>query len=197
MKAVFGLGNPGPGYALTRHNVGFQVIDLYRKAYRVRKKARITGFSLVYRLEDLLLVKPMTFMNESGRAVKAIIDNWQIPLVNALIVYDDLDLPFGALRILPGGGSGAHKGMISILSALGDESIPRMRIGIGIKPRPSDTVEHVLTRFTPEEWQRLVPTLRRASQAIELFRTADTNSVMNCFNPLRKPVAEEGTTGIL
>lgn len=196
MKAVFGLGNPGLKYALTRHNVGFQVVDLHRKVNHIRKKGRITGSSLVYRLENLLLVKPMTYMNSSGGAVKAVLDQFQIPIKNALIVYDDLDLSFGTMRILPGGGPSTHKGMISILSALGDEDIPRLRIGIAIEPRPLDTVTHVLSRFTPEEWKRLVPTLRRASEAIELFSTADLDTVMNRFNRPEQ-VAADGATGIL
>jgi len=182
LKAVFGLGNPGLKYSLARHNVGFQVIDLYRKVNHIRNKGWITGCSLVYRLENLLLVKPMTYMNTSGEAVKAIVDQFHIPLKNALIVYDDLDLACGTMRILPGGGAGSHKGMISILSALKDESIPRLRIGIGVEPQPSDTVAYVLGRFTPEEWKRLVPTLRRAGEAVSLFCTGDVNAVMNRFN---------------
>jgi len=182
LKAVFGLGNPGLKHSLARHNVGFQVIDLYRKVNRICNKGRITGRSLVYRLENLLLVKPMTYMNESGQAVTAIVDQFHIPLENTLIIYDDLDLALGTMRILPGGGAGSHKGMISVLSTLKDESIPRLRIGIGVEPRSSDTVAYVLGRFTPQEWKRLVPTLRRAGEAVSLFCTGDVNAVMNRFN---------------
>ena len=196
MKAVFGLGNPGLEYALTRHNVGFQVVDLYRKINHIRKRGRITGCSLDYRLENLILVKPMTYMNGSGGAVKMVLHKFQIPLEDALIVYDDLDLSFGRMRILPGGGPGTHKGMIAVLSALGDEGIPRLRIGIGIEPRPLDTVTYVLGRFTPQEWKRLVPTLREASEAIELFSTADLDTVMNRFNRAER-VAADGAPGIL
>ena len=196
MKAVFGLGNPGLEYALTRHNVGFQVVDLYRKINHIRKRGRITGCSLVYRLENLILVKPMTYMNGSGGAVKMVLHKFQIPLEDALIVYDDLDLSFGRMRILPGGGPGTHKGMIAVLSALGDEGIPRLRIGIGIEPRPLDTVTYVLGRFTPQEWKRLIPTLREASEAIELFSTADLDTVMNRFNRAEQ-VAADGAPGIL
>ena len=196
MKAVFGLGNPGLQYSLTRHNVGFQVIDLYRRVNRVRSKGRITGRSLVYRLEGLLLVKPMTYMNASGQAVRSVLDQFQIPPADALIVYDDLDLPFGTMRILPGGGAGSHRGMASVLSALKDESVPRLRIGIGIEPRPSDTVAYVLSRFTPEEWKRLVPTLRRACEAVSLFCAGDVSAVMNRFNRAEQ-VAGDQTASIL
>ena len=196
MKAVFGLGNPGLEYALTRHNVGFQVIDLYRKVNRLRQKGRITGCSLVYRSENLILVKPMTYMNESGQAVKSVLDQFQIPLGDALVVYDDLDLSFGTMRVLPGGGAGTHKGMISILAALENDGIPRLRIGIGVEPRPLDTVAYVLSRFTPQEWKRLASTLREASEAIALFRTEDINTVMNRFNRADR-FAGEGTAGIL
>jgi len=191
LKAVFGLGNPGLQYALSRHNVGFQVVDLYRKVNRIRGKGRITGCSIVYRYETLLLVKPMTYMNESGRAVKSILDQFKIPPANALIVYDDLDLAFGTVRVLPKGGAGSHKGMISVLSVLKDEGIPRLRIGIGVDPRPSDTAAYVLDRFTPEEWKRLVPTLRRASEAVSLFYTAKINAVMNRFNRTQQVAGDQ------
>lgn len=197
MKAVFGLGNPGLKYALTRHNVGFQVIDLYRKVHRLKEKGRITCSSLIYRTEDLFLVKPMTYMNASGEAVKAVLESYKIPVDNALVVYDDLDFPLGRMRVLPGGGAGTHKGMRSILSAVGSEEIPRLRIGIGAEHRECGAVSYVLDRFAPREWEKLFPLLKRAVDVIEAFRSSDINAVMTCFNRSDRQVATERNTGTL
>jgi PTH1 family peptidyl-tRNA hydrolase len=182
LKAVFGLGNPGVEYALTRHNVGFTVIDLYRKVHRYREKGRIACSSLIYRTEVLLLIKPMTYMNASGESIVAVLDRFKIAPADALIVYDDLDLPLGRMRILARGGAGTHKGMLSIVAALGTEEIPRLRIGIGVDPRPENTVDYVLGRFTPQEWKVLFPVLERGVDAIDAFRTCDINTVMTSFN---------------
>jgi PTH1 family peptidyl-tRNA hydrolase len=197
LKAVFGLGNPGLKYVLTRHNVGFQVVDLYRKNYRVRKKGRILCSSLIYQAEGILLVKPRTHVNASGEAASAVVSHFGLSLAETVIVYDDLDLPFGRMRVLPKGGAGSHNGMRSILSRLDCEDVPRLRIGIGREPRPDDTVRYVLGRFTPEEWRTLLPVLERATEAVELFRTADIQTVMNCFNRQGQEVAGQGDTAIL
>ena len=188
MKAVFGLGNPGLEYALSRHNVGFEVIDLYRKRHVPRLKARLIGAALVYKSRDLFLVKPMTYMNASGEAVKAIIDRFRIPYQDALVVYDDLDIPLGEMKILAAGGPGSHKGMISIISALGSEDIPRLRVGIGLGQRPRDQVDYVLGQFTPQEWETIYPILERSVEAIATFRSEDINTIMTRFNRRRRVV---------
>jgi PTH1 family peptidyl-tRNA hydrolase len=197
LKAVFGLGNPGLRYALTRHNVGFQVIDLYRKVHRLKEKGRITCSSLIYRREDLFLVKPMTYMNASGEAVKAVLESYKITVDDALVVYDDLDFPLGRMRVLPGGGAGTHKGMLSVLSAIESEKIPRLRIGIGAEHREQDAVSYVLDRFAPREWEKLFPVLKRAVDVIEAFRSSEINAVMTCFNRRDRQVATERNTGTL
>lgn len=197
MRAVFGLGNPGLEYAVTRHNLGFQVLDLYRKLYRTRQRGYLTCYSLIYRLGDFLLVKPLTFMNASGEAVQAVVARFELSLANTLVIYDDLDLPFGRIKILPGGGAGTHKGMLSVLSVLAREDIPRLRIGIGTEPRPGDTLDYVLGRFTPQEWQALFPTLKRAAEAVEVFRSSGIHRAMNTFNPREQEVAGEGDNSIL
>jgi len=186
LKAVFGLGNPGDEYALTRHNVGFDLIDLYRERYAPRLKARLIDSALVYKGRDLFLVKPMTYMNASGEAVRAIIDRFKIAHGDAIIVYDDLDLPLGRMKILAAGGPGSHKGMISVISALGSEDVPRLRVGIGLEKRPHDQVEYVLGKFSEAEWKTIYPVLERGVEAIAAFRREDINAVMNRFNrPLR------------
>ena len=182
MKAVFGLGNPGVEYALSRHNVGFDIVDLYRKRHAPQLKARLIGSALVYKSRDLFLVKPMTYMNASGEAVRAVIDRFRIAYQDALIVYDDLDIPLGKMKILAAGGPGSHKGMMSVISALGSEEIPRLRVGIGGEERPRDQVDYVLGRFTGTEWEKIYPVLERSVEAIDEFRTEDINTVMTRFN---------------
>lgn len=182
MKAVFGLGNPGRAYALTRHNVGFEVIDLYRKVHRLRRKGRIESSALVYSTGDLLLIKPMTFMNDSGAAVRGVLSKHGVSPADALVVYDDLDLPLGRIKLLGAGGAGTHKGMTSILNAVRTEEIPRLRIGIEVDERTETGSDFVLDRFTPEEWARVLPALESAVDAIDLFRRADIDAVMTRFN---------------
>ncbi len=182
MKAVFGLGNPGRDYALTRHNTGFEVIDLYRKVHRLRRKGRIEHSALVYSTDELLLVKPMTFMNESGAAVRGVLAKHEISPKDALVVYDDLDLPLGRFKILGAGGAGTHKGLGSILDALKTEAIPRLKIGIEIAERTKTGTDFVLERFTPEEWTCVLPALESAVEVIDMFRHADIDAVMTQFN---------------
>jgi len=191
LKAVFGLGNPGLEYALSRHNVGFDVIDLYRKRHCPRLKGRLIDSALVYKSRDLFLVKPMTYMNSSGKAVKAIIERLQISYEDALIVYDDLDIPLGDMKILAAGGPGSHKGMMSIVSSLGSEEIPRLRVGIGHEGRPPDQVNYVLGKFTDAEWEKIYPILERSAEAIATFRTEDINAVMTRFNRHRRVVNDD------
>jgi PTH1 family peptidyl-tRNA hydrolase len=182
VKAVFGLGNPGRAYALTRHNVGFEVIDLYRKVHRLRRKGRIESSALVYSTADLLLVKPMTFMNDSGEAVRGVLSKHSVSPADALVVHDDLDLPLGRIKLSSAGGGGTHKGLTSILNALETEEIPRLKIGIEVEGRTETGSDFVLDRFSPEEWERLLPALERAVDAIDLFRRADIDAVMTRFN---------------
>ena len=188
MKAVFGLGNPGLAYALTRHNVGFEVVDLYRKVHHLRARGRIEHSALVYSWDDLLLVKPMTFMNDSGRAVKGVLANHGIPARNALVIFDDLDLPLGRLRVLAAGGPGSHQGMGSVVQCLGTEEIPRLRVGIEVEGRDAAGRDYVLDRFRPEEWQAVVPALERAVEAIDLFRAVGIDAAMTRINRKLDPL---------
>ena len=182
IKAVFGLGNPGLPYALTRHNIGFEVVDLYRKVHRTRKKGRIEGSALVYSLDNLVLVKPMTYMNESGLAVRAALEKHHIEPSDAMIVYDDLDLVLGRIRILAAGGAGSHKGMKSIIQALGTEEIPRLRIGIETETRQESGRDFVLDRFSKDEWVQVLPAVRSAVEAIDVFCDRGIDEAMTRFN---------------
>jgi len=190
VKAVFGLGNPGRTYALTRHNVGFEVIDLYRKVHDLGGKGRIESSALLFSSGGLLLVKPMTFMNESGLAVRGVLSKYDICPADALIVYDDLDLPMGKVKILGAGGAGTHKGMGSILDALNTEAIPRLKIGIEVAQRTKTGRDFVLDRFTPKEWLQVLPALETAVEAIDLFRSTGIDAVMTRFNRRAGSVVE-------
>lgn len=182
VKAVFGLGNPGLPYALTRHNIGFEVVDLYREVHRTRKKGRIEGSALVYCLDNLVLAKPMTYMNESGLAVRAVLDKHHIEPSEALIVYDDLDLILGRIRILAAGGAGSHNGMKSVIRALGTEDIPRLRIGIETETRQESGHDYVLSRFSKNEWNQVLPAVRNAVEAIDVFCNRGIDEAMTRFN---------------
>ena len=182
MKAVFGLGNPGAKYAATRHNVGFETIDLYRKVHRLRRAGRLQSNCLVYRSGDLLLCKPLTFMNSSGVAVAKALRKHGVALEDTLVIYDELDLPLGRIKISPGGGPGTHKGMKSILETLGTQDVPRLRIGVEIEGRTARGEDFVLERLPIPEWERVLPSLEMAVEAIETFRNQDLNHVMTRFN---------------
>jgi len=182
VKAVFGLGNPGAAYALTRHNVGFETVDLYRKVHRHRRAGRIQNSCLVYRSGDLLLCKPLTYMNGSGAAVAGVLDRYAIRPSDALVVFDELDLPLGRMKILASGGAGSHKGMSSVLAALGTQEIPRLRIGIEVEGRREPGEAFVLERFSSDEWLRVVPVLEGAVEAIDAFRHEDIDALMTRFN---------------
>lgn len=182
MKAVFGLGNPGTAYSLTRHNVGFEAVDLYRKTHRHRRAGRIQNTCLVYRAGSLLLCKPLTYMNGSGEAVAGVLRRHSIRPSDAMVIFDDLDLPLGRMKILAAGGGGSHKGMNSVLAAIGTQEIPRLRVGIEVEGRRVSGEDYVLERFPPGEWLRVVPILERAVEAIDAFRDTSIEILMTRFN---------------
>ncbi|MGQ9734794.1 MAG: aminoacyl-tRNA hydrolase, partial [Candidatus Bipolaricaulia bacterium] len=184
MKAIFGLGNPGPRYHWTRHNLGFLAIDRYLAGLRpagqgwFRRwwsgwsllRARKVDQALVYRPKgDLLLVKPLTYMNRSGLAVKELLTRFPLEVSDCLVICDDVRLPLGRLRARARGGSGGHGGLASIIAELGTEEIPRLRIGIGREGLRGDLVPYVLGRLTSGELARLEPVLERVAGAIDLF----------------------------
>lgn len=185
VHVVVGLGNPGTRYERTRHNVGFLVVDtLARKLdvhdWRTRFDAEVVTADVDR--HRLVLVKPMTYMNLSGTAVREVVHWYRVPLDHLLVVYDDVDLPFGRLRLRAGGGSGGHHGVESIVAALGSDRFARLRVGIG---RPSDgrtVTAHVLSRFSPEEEQRLPNILDRASEAVLVWCRDGLAPAMNRFN---------------
>ncbi|MDI9463015.1 MAG: aminoacyl-tRNA hydrolase [Bacillota bacterium] len=183
---ILGLGNPGPRYLLTRHNVGFRAVDKLSTVYKIPLyKTGCHSFWGKGNIEgrEVILAKPMTYMNKSGLAAVSLLDNFKLEPSSLLVIYDDIDLPFGTLRLRPGGGSGGHKGMESLLYYLQTDCFPRLRIGIG-RP-PEDVVRHVLTEFLPAEEEILETVLADVVKAVSLFLQEGLNAAMNIFN--RKP----------
>lgn len=182
---IAGLGNPGPEYAANRHNVGFRCVDRLAATYGLtfdkrQKNGRVALGTILDR--QVVLVKPETFMNESGRAVVALARFYQVPPEQMLVIYDDLDLPLGTVRLRPGGGSGGHKGMRSIIEHLGGQNFPRLRIGIGRPPGQMDPAAYVLQDFSAEEQPVVEEALERAVAAIETWLCEGIVMAMNRHN---------------
>lgn len=187
-RIVCGLGNPGPRYAGTRHNVGYEVVARLARAYQgdwrvYRDLARLS--SLEIEGVPVLLVQPLTFMNLSGRALRPLMQEWGLTPGALLVVYDDLDLPFGALRLRPQGGAGGHRGVQSIINHLETQEFPRLRIGIGRPSSGEDEAAYVLSPFTKEEQNLLEEVLDRAAAAVRVWATEGIEAAMNRFNRRR------------
>jgi PTH1 family peptidyl-tRNA hydrolase len=182
---IAGLGNPGREYRETRHNVGFMVVDRLSARLGVRF-TRLESHALVtkgaYQDRRVILVKPQTFMNLSGTSVGSLARYYKVPPENLLVTYDDVDLPFGALRLRPAGGSAGQKGMKSIIERLGTEAFPRLRVGIGRPPGRMDAAAYVLQPFARDETAELPLLLDRAVESILVFMTAGIEKAMNQFN---------------
>jgi PTH1 family peptidyl-tRNA hydrolase len=185
MKVVVGLGNPGPEYARTRHNIGWRVIDAFAAKFRIKldthEKDAMTGRGRVAGAA-VLAAKPLTFMNNSGEAVRLLSNAYAESLSEVMIVYDDIDLPVGKLRIKPSGSAGTHNGMRSIIAELGSEAFPRLRIGIHGQRDDERLRDYVLDEFTPEEEAIVTKAVDRAVDALVLFCRDDLKRAMNEFN---------------
>jgi len=184
LYVIVGLGNPGEAYKDTRHNVGFMVLDLWQKKFGL-KYIRDVGPSQVAFCrnftEKVILVRPLTFMNLSGNAVKRIADKYQLSDFSKLVVVsDDLNLPFGSIRIRRGGSSGGQKGLQSIIERLGTNEFPRLRIGLGFRYR--DAVKFVLSPFNKTEKQDMPLVLDVSAQALENIIVNGIENTMSQFN---------------
>ena len=192
-KLVMGLGNPGRRYARSRHNLGFLLIDRVAD-YSSVSVTRKTCESLVGQrerewtpvtaewLEPLVLAKPQTYMNHSGVAAAALARRFGARGADLVVAYDDLDLPFGRLRIRCGGSAGGHRGLASVLHHLADRDFVRLRVGIGRPPAGVDAVDYVLSRFSPEELESLDGVLSRAAEAVEAIASKGPVWAMENFN---------------
>ncbi len=193
MKIVVGLGNPGEQYAKTRHNIGWLVLDRLADragwAGRGRTRDAAAVVSGRYHGLDLTLVKPLTYMNLSGLAVRKVLAREHALLGDLLVVTDDFALPFGKMRFREGGSDGGHNGLRSIVEELETEKFSRLRIGIGEPDRGA--VDHVLSRFEPPERQRLDELLEAASDAVETWAREGTSRAANRFNAFQLRAADE------
>src|SRR5258708_7336968 len=179
-RLLVGLGNPGREYRDTRHNVGFLVLD--RLAARERAEFRVekSWQAEVARAGDLLLCKPLTYMNLSGQAVRPLSQFYKIEPAQVLVILDDMALPLGKLRFRANGSAGGHNGLASVIEHFGTPAVPRLRVGIGSADR--DAVDHVLGRFTLEERPELEQSLDRAVEAIDCARTRGLEAAMTAYN---------------
>jgi len=184
MRIIVGLGNPGKEYKNTRHNIGFMVLEELASRYPVEKQDSkfdaIIGHIRI-KTNRVLLVKPLTYMNLSGNSVQAIVHWHKLNLEDLMVVYDDMDLPLGTLRIRAEGGSGGHKGMKSIIARLASSDFARTRVGIG-RPEERDAVDWVLGRFPAEEKEQARQSIKSAADALEKWVGNGIVEAMNAYN---------------
>jgi len=181
---VVGLGNPGRSHRHNRHNLGFMVLDEFAARYGI-KVTRVKSHALIgsgkIKNRSVIPVKPMTYMNLSGRAIGPLCRYFRIPLTNLMVIYDEIDLPFGVIRIRASGGSGGHNGMKSIIQDLG-RGFPRIRIGIGRPTGQMEPADYVLQNFSEEEGIAVEGILKRAVDAVDLYLMDGVNAAMNLSN---------------
>lgn len=185
MKLIVGLGNPGVKYANTKHNVGFWVIDRLSKEWGIsiqKEKWNAQVGEGIIAGERVIISKPLTYMNLSGESVKPICSFFKIPLEELLVVYDDLDLPTGKIRLRLKGGSGGHNGMKSIIQHLGTEQFKRIKIGIGRPHHRIPVTDHVLSPFPKQALEEVDQAIDRTVQAISAWLNHDFMYAMNHFN---------------
>ena len=193
MYLIAGLGNPGRQYEHTRHNIGFDTVDVLVEEYQVPQsgvrckgmygKGMIAG-------EKVILLKPLTYMNLSGESVRGIADYFKIdPESQLIVIYDDIDLEPGQIRIRKKGSAGGHNGIKDIIAKLGTQNFIRIKIGVGAKPRGWDLADHVLSRFSTEERELIDMAVSRAAAAVKKILTDGVDAAMNEYN--RKQVIEE------
>lgn len=182
---IVGLGNPGREYKDNRHNFGFLLVDrltvrLNARMSRVQAKALVG--SVNYEGNKIILAKPQTYMNLSGQAIQGLAHFYKLPLENVIVAHDDLDLPFGTIRIRPGGGPGGQKGVASTIERLGSKDFRRLRLGIGRPPGRMDPAAYVLQDFSKADVPLLSEILDHAADAALAFVTEGLNAAMNKFN---------------
>jgi PTH1 family peptidyl-tRNA hydrolase len=185
VKIVLGLGNPGKKYERTRHNLGFMIVDRIAAQKNISictKKCRSLVGEWTLLGEKVLLAKPQTFMNLSGEAVEELVRAFSLGIDDLLVVHDDMDLSFGRIRIRTRGGSAGHRGLQSILSALGSENFLRVRVGVGHPPVGVDPIDYLLFPFSEEEAALLDPTLQRAAEAVKSILEEGVSRAMERFN---------------
>lgn len=185
MKCIVGLGNPGKKYSTTRHNVGFMVIDeLLRRHSLDLNKTKFSGNYALERIanQKVLLLEPQTYMNLSGEAIRPLMDYYNVDTDDVVIVYDDLDLPTGKIRLRQKGGPGGHNGIKSTISHLGTKEFKRIRIGVGRPSTPQPVIDYVLGSFPKEQEDDVQDSITKAADAFEAWLEKPFIEVMNEFN---------------
>ena len=189
MNLVAGLGNPGRDYAGTRHNIGFGVIARISDKYNIpltgKEHKAICGKGMIGG-EKVILAQPQTFMNLSGECVRSLVDYYKLESEDIIIAYDDIDLEVGQLRIRSKGSAGGHNGIKNIISHLGTNEFPRVKVGVGGKPEGGDLVRHVLGRFSREDEKVIGEVLDVAVEAVETILSDGVEAAMNRYNAKRK-----------
>jgi PTH1 family peptidyl-tRNA hydrolase len=196
LKLVAGFGNPGRRYAGTRHNVGFDVLDRLATRHGVEWESAPRGIEALvgrWRERDVVIAKPLTFMNLSGQAIVGLLQFFKIALPDLLVVVDDANLELGRLRARAGGSAGGHNGLKSVIESLGTDEFARLRIGVGRGDARRDLADHVLATFDPEERASVAEAVDRSADAADLFVAEGITPVMNRFN--RKEEKEEKEDG--
>jgi peptidyl-tRNA hydrolase, PTH1 family len=183
VKLIVGIGNPGRQYAHTRHNVGFDVIDMIAKAHRVRVLRRfcraVIGEAFIAG-EQVVLAKPQTFVNLSGQSVSELARKFSVGIEDIIVIMDDANLPVGKIRIRPGGSAGGHNGMKSIIQHLHTNEFTRIRVGIGAMR--GDSVDYVLSRFSRADMAHVLPAFQAAAEAVEVILSEGLEPAMNKYN---------------
>ena len=185
MKLIVGLGNPTAKYDKTRHNVGFEVIDQLSKEYNISvDTAKHKGLDGKGKIEGqtVILLKPMTYMNLSGESVAAVASYFKIAPEDVIVIYDDINLDVGRLRIREKGSAGGHNGIKNIIAHLSTDVFPRIRVGVGMKPPKMDLADYVLSRFSKEEQELMEDGYQKACKALELMVVDDIAKAMNEYN---------------
>lgn len=188
MYYIVGLGNPGLQYENTRHNVGFMTIDYLANKYDI--DVRKSKFKSLYGQGEIsghkvMLIKPQTYMNNSGEAVRELRDFYKFDIDKLIVIYDDIDIDFGTIRIRKKGSAGSHNGMKSIIYQIQDDQFPRIKVSIGKKPEKWDLANFVLSGFSKEEAKILEDEIRIAAEGIEIILKDDTDKAMNKCNSIK------------
>jgi PTH1 family peptidyl-tRNA hydrolase len=190
VKIIVGLGNPGVRYRGNRHNIGFLVVDrLAKDSHLSISTKRLKAFYGTGKIDsrEVVLAKPMAFMNRSGEAVKRLVDFFNIELEDLIVIHDDLDLPFGRLRFKRRGGDGGHQGVRSIIAAIGGNTFLRLKVGIGRPPRGMEAAEYVLDDFDESQQPKLGEVLSTAAEALKVMLLEGLETAMNRFQKKGNP----------
>ncbi|NEO99012.1 MAG: aminoacyl-tRNA hydrolase [Symploca sp. SIO2E9] len=194
-QLIVGLGNPEPKYDRTRHNIGFEVVDVLASRWQIswnenRRFQGLFGEGPSPKRDKLRLLKPLTYMNRSGQAIRAATDWYKLAPESVLVIYDDMDLPVGRLRLRLSGSAGGHNGMKSAIAHLGTQNFPRLRIGIGKSSGGKENVSHVLGKFSPQETKLISEVVQLTTEAVELALKQGVEKAMSLYNSRSVEIAD-------